>query len=160
MGYPAAVGVLWHVSDKVAIRPELSFAGSSNETSTSTGTLPEIQIEGDGWSIGTGVSALFYLRKADRLRTYVSPRFTYSHASNTTTTTGLPVTNPRNETSTNAVGFSGSFGAQYAVGDRFSIYGELGFGISHSSSKSSNTPTRGSGNSWGLRSGVGVVFYP
>jgi hypothetical protein len=157
MGYPAAVGVLWHVSDKVAIRPELSFAGSSSETTT---TPSDIEIEGDGWTIGTGVSALFYLRKEDRLRTYVSPRFTYIHTSNTTTTTGLPVTNPEVESSSNVVGFSGSFGAQYAVGDRFSIYGELGFAFSHASSKASVTTTRGSGNQWGLRSGVGVVFYP
>ena len=29
MGYPASIGVIWHASDKVAIRPELSLIGGS-----------------------------------------------------------------------------------------------------------------------------------
>jgi hypothetical protein len=30
MGYPSSVGVLWHVTDGVALRPELSFVHTSN----------------------------------------------------------------------------------------------------------------------------------
>jgi hypothetical protein len=163
MGYPASFGVLWHASDKVAIRPELGFSGSSNQTTASpvSPTSGTIEIEGDGSSIGTGVSVLFYIGKYDRLRTYVTPRFTYSHSSSTTTSSGTSGLPPISGTqTTNSTGGSGSFGAQYAIGDRFSVYGELGFSFGHSSSTSSLSSSKGSGNSWGLRSGVGVVFYP
>jgi hypothetical protein len=164
MGYPASFGALWHVSDKVALRPELSFGGSSTDTTGSS-----IDISGNGWSVGTGVSALFYLGKKDRLRTYVSPRFTYGHSSShsslssvipVTPVTTTPVTTSDLTSTSKSTGFSGSFGAQFAVGDRFTVFGEVGLGYAHSWMKSSQTPTSGSGNSWGTRTGVGVVFYP
>ena len=114
MGYPAAVGVLWHVTDKVAIRPEIAFAGSSTTTSGSG-----VDISGDGWNIGTGVSAIFYLRKYDHLRTYVSPRFTYGHQSSSSTTSGLPIssgTSPTYSQTSETFGGFGMFGAQYWLG--------------------------------------------
>lgn len=170
MGYPASFGVLWHTSKKVAIRPEISFAGSSTESTTSLPssqtTVPSISSEGDGWSIGTGVSALFYLRTYEHLRTYFSPRFTYSYtsvstSSNVPTGTGASVSGK--QTSKGATG-TGSFGAQYMLGERFSVFGEIGFGFGHSSlsssSSSTTSSTTGSSNSWGTRAGVGVVFYP
>ena len=153
MGYPAAVGMLWHVSDKVAIRPEFTIGGSSSETSSSS-----LDIEGSGWNVGTGVSALFYLRTEDKLRTYFSPRFSYAHTSSESSSSSLTTTEL--EQSSNALGVSGSFGAQYAVGDRFTVFGELGFAFSHSHGKSSLQPVTGTGNNWGLRSGVGIVYYP
>jgi len=159
MGYPAAIGILWHVTDKVALRPELSFGGSSTDTSGSA-----LDISGDGWTIGTGVSALFYLRTDDRLRTYISPRFVYGHSSSTSSTSGLAavtgITTTELTQSTNSIGGIGSFGAQYAVGDRFTLFGEFGFGFSHIDTTASLTPTTSSGNSWGTRAGVGIVFYP
>jgi hypothetical protein len=171
MGYPASFGVLWHASKKVAIRPEISFAGSSTESTTSLPSsqtsLPSISSEGDGWSIGTGVSALFYLRTYEHLRTYVSPRFTYAYtsvstSSNVPNATGALISGK--QTGKGASG-TGSFGAQYMLGDRFSVFGEVGFGFSHSTSSSSSssttsTATKGSSNAWGTRAGVGVVFYP
>jgi hypothetical protein len=163
MGFPASVGVLWHVNEKVALRPELTFGGSSSETSITTGTQT-ITINSDGWSIGTGVSALFYLKTEDRLRTYVSPRFIYSHTSASSDTSGLttvPGQTPLDATQTgDAWGGIGSFGAQYAVGDRFTVFGELGFGFTHSSTSRTATGTSGSGNAWGTRGGVGIVYYP
>jgi hypothetical protein len=168
MGYPASFGVLWHASKKVAIRPEISFAGSSSESTTSIAgqTLPSINSEGDGWAIGTGVSALFYLRTYEHLRTYFSPRFTYAYTSNSTSS-NLPSatggTISGKQTGKGAAGI-GSFGAQYMLGDRFSVFGEVGFGFSHTTSSSSattaTTGSTGSSNSWGTRAGVGVVFYP
>jgi len=154
MGYPAALGVLWHVSDKVAIRPELTFGGTSTTTTSSS-----FDNEGNGWTVGTGVSAIFYLGSpADKLRTYVAPRFTYAHMSSTVKLSS--VTNSSTTTTGNGVGGFGLFGAQYAVGDRFTVFGEVAFGLTHSSTTSSLLPTKGSGNSWGIHSGAGIVFYP
>src|SRR4051812_18079618 len=76
IGYPATFGIIWHASDRIAIRPELTLTGSSNDTEASGGI---VALSGDGMAIGTGVSALIYLHKYERLRTYVSPRFTYNH---------------------------------------------------------------------------------
>ena len=164
MGFPAAVGVLWHLNEKVALRPELTFGGSSSETSITTTTTTPISINSDNWSVGTGVSALFYLKTEDKLRTYVSPRFIYSHTSSSSDTSGLTTvpgqTSVDLSQSGDAWGGIGSFGAQYAVGDRFTVFGEFGFGFTHSSTSRSATGASGSGNAWGTRGGVGIVYYP
>ena len=153
MGYPASVGIVWPVSESVAIRPELSFSGSSSDSSGSA-----FESEADGWAIGTGVSALFYLRKYDNLRTYFVPRFTYSRATNTVTSSSF--TNTESTTTTTNTGLAGSFGAQYSLGDKFGVFGEVGFGFNHSTGKSTTTTGRASSNTWGTRTAVGVIFFP
>lgn len=154
IAYPAAVGILWHASDTVAIRPDVSFSGSSSDA-----TIGTTSFSSSAWNVGVGVSALFYLRKYDHLRTYFSPRYTYSRTSSTSTPANpTQGTLPDTTQTSTANGFAGSFGAQYGLSDRFSLFGELGFGFAHSTAKS-DTGTQGSGNAWGLRSGVGVVLY-
>jgi len=66
MGYPAAVGVLFHVSDSLAIRPEVSFSTTTADITltTSSSTL-----------YGVGVSALIYVKRWDALGAYVVPRY-------------------------------------------------------------------------------------
>ena len=154
MAYPASVGLLWRVSDKVAVRPELSISGGASETSSSS-----FETESDAWTLNTGVSVLFYLNKYDDLRTYFTPRFTYAHGSSDTDATGF-VTNTSATSTLNAIGLSGAFGAEYSLGRKFGVFGEVGFGFSHSTTKSSIIPTESSGNNWGSRAGVGVIFYP
>ena len=153
MGYPASIGVLWRVSETLAIRPELSFAGGDSDASGTS-----FVSETNGWALGTGVSALFYLHKYDSLRTYVVPRFTYSRTSNTSTSSSF--TNSETTTTSTNTGLSGSFGSQYSLGDRFGVFGEVGFGFNHSSGKSSTSPVKVSGNNWSTRTGVGVIFFP
>ena len=61
------------------------------------------------------MSALFYLRSADALRTFVvDPRVSYSYSSITGGATGKT--------------WSGQlfFGAEYALGRRFGVFGEAG----------------------------------
>jgi hypothetical protein len=164
MGYPASIGVLWHITDRVAIRPEVSLSQLSN---TSTATVTVIGPGGvvisntittstnDQWNVGVGASALFYVSQWDALRTYVSPRFQYTRGS----VSGMSGTIETDFLS-NAYLVSGSFGAQYALSRRFALYGELGLGFT----KSSTTTTQpGAGtsdtNTWSTRSGVGVVLY-
>lgn len=157
MGYPASFGIIWHASDRIAIRPELTLTGSSSET-RSSGDFP-VELTGDGWAIGTGVSALIYLHKYDRLRTYVSPRFTYSHTSTTTKTTAAIIGLGESTATGNAYGGAGSFGAEYRFADKFAVFGEVGFGVTHTSGTNSLSPIRPTTTSWGTRSGVGVTFY-
>jgi len=153
MGYPSSFGVVWHVSDKVALRPELSLAGGSsdiNGAGFSTGS--------DTTAVATGISALFYLNTADKLRTYVSPRFTYAHS--TTEQDLSSITNSTTKATTNNTAGQGSFGAQYYVSNRFAVFGELGFGFSHTETTSNLAPTTGTSWAWGTRSAVGIIFYP
>src|SRR5690349_6856829 len=68
MGYPTAIGVLWHVSDRIAVRPEIDF---SRSTATSEGTSPLGSLNDDETTshvIRPAVSALFYVTQRDQLR--------------------------------------------------------------------------------------------
>ena len=47
MGYPATIGLIWHIGDSAALRPEFSFSRTANEASSST--VPSV-----GSSTGTG----------------------------------------------------------------------------------------------------------
>jgi len=154
MGYPGAVGMIWHVAERVALRPEFSFASSAADTATS-GT--------DATSFGVGVSGLFYVRTWDNLRAYVSPRFVYGRG--TTTSKGTATFEGTN--SSYATSFS--FGSQYAFSRRFGVFGEVGLGYtdlkgSLSSlqpvpSLSITIPTDVRSHSWSTRTGVGIVVY-
>jgi hypothetical protein len=145
IGYPAAVGVVWHASDAVAIRPDFRISGSSTDPS---GT--------NGWSLGTGVSALFYLGSTDNVRTYVSPRLDYQR--NSTTITALAIEQTR---TSHAWGVAGSFGAEYTPNRRFGVFGEIGFGYSRLKLDAlSPIVSATTAHGWGTRAGVGVIFYP
>ena len=85
MGYPAQVGVLWTVSDHVAIRPEMNWTRTTTESvSTSTifngtgVTTTSVTTTSNSNAIGGGVTALFYLTHRDALRTYLAPRYSYA----------------------------------------------------------------------------------
>jgi hypothetical protein len=173
MGYPESVAVLWHVTDRVAVRPELSFRSSHNEGGgSSLGTVASST--SDSSFVGVGASGLFYVARWDALRAYVSPRVAFSRSHSTSEITialpPFPVTvgglTPTTTTQTiigHTVGADGSFGAQYAFHARFSAYGEVGFGYSRSTG--SETPASPvtfvlpTTSGWGTRSAVGVIFY-
>jgi hypothetical protein len=159
MGYPASIGLVWHANKNVAIRPELSLSGSSSSANGSTGS-PGIttSIEGDGLALGTGVSVLFYLHTYDHLRTYFSPRFTYAHT-RSTTTSSTSVGSFETKTTSYSLTGNGSFGAEYALSDKFSAFGEVGFGFGHSKNSSSSSSIKPTANNWGTRTGVGVIYY-
>ena len=142
MGYPASIGVIFHATDKVAIRPELSFAKN---------TIDGVRLNSENWNIGTGVSALFYLASHEHVHTYVSPRFTYTRSS---TNIG------GSDTTSTAWGALGSFGAQYSPTPKFSVFGEVGIGYTRQRSESGLTGLQIKGNSVGSRTGVGIIFYP
>jgi opacity protein-like surface antigen len=142
LGFPASVGLLWHVTENVAIRPEFNFSTTSNENS-------------DVWTYGLGVSALFYVSNTDNVRTYFSPRFTYSQSN-------LGIDRPGGgDTDLNATsyGFIGSFGAQYTPNSRFGIFGEVGLGYSRATSEIEDFDEDSKSHNLSLRTGAGVIFY-
>ena len=104
IAYPASIGVIWHATDTVAIRPVFTFAHNSSETEPSTA-------ESDSSVFGLDLGVLFYLKKYDTVRTYVSPRFTYQRMNTTTTSGSTQTTLPEIESTANTTGGAGTFGA-------------------------------------------------
>jgi len=150
MGYPATVGVLWHVNDKLAVRPEVSFVHSSSETES---TPPIADSTSDGNAFSVGLSAVISLARWDMTRAYVVPRYAYGR---TTSSINGPFTIQDDVTATtHSMGVS--FGAQHALGERFAVYGELG--LVYEKSDTEVTTSELHRNSFGTRSGVGVVVY-
>ena len=104
----------------------------------------------------------------------MSPRYTYSRSSSTVelpirlTLTPIALSPISSTTVTTSYGASGSFGAQYELGKRFGVFGELGLSYTHSGDRSTSptSPLRfdiGGGDlkSWtlGMRSGAGVILF-
>jgi hypothetical protein len=172
MGYPAAIGVIWHVTDRVAVRPEISVTKSATEfigssvTFSSGGVLTNTTTTTttDTWQSSGGLSALFYLSRHDKLRTYLSPRWAYTHVSSSPSSTNSTVTSVVTGTTGHGNFVSGAFGAEYALGDRFSMFGEIGLGYNRTVSSpltNSSLLTIGGSRATNLstRSGAGVVLY-
>jgi hypothetical protein len=178
MGYPTAVGVIWNITDRVAVRPEMTIGGGSTDSSGRDvigGT--QTALTTDTFSIGVGLSGLFYIKRWDALRAYVTPRFAYAHSSNSS---GSPSTiiASSSEGMSRTYTTSGSFGAEYAIGRRFGVFGEIGLAYASSTTSSTTTvvstltfvgiplpPTISTSSSevhlksWGVRSAVGVNVY-
>jgi len=146
MGFPASIGVFWKVSDAIAVRPEFRFSLTSDDD------------DQDSSVYGTGVTGLFYLKSADALRMYVGPRFTYERQNEEDQ--GFFTL----ESTANVYSLSGLFGAQYLLGDRFLIYGEVGVRFGYVSGRDTVTSPAFSvsddsfGHAWGSTGGVGIVL--
>ena len=182
MGYPTAVQMLWRMNDVATLRPEFTWARSSNESPSVNdpvlGTIAN-PTTFDSWQATVGLSALFYVHRVERLRTYVSPRFAYSHSISSSGISNTPTgSNGRGRTYTT----SGSFGAEYPVGRHFGVFGELGVSYMSMTTETTLVETRNSivtigpgglvtststftvqseshAHSIATRSGVGVIFY-
>lgn len=148
-GYPGAIGLQWHVADRVAVRPEISFS----KTATSSDGI--VDATTDFWSLGTGVSVLFFSPVTDNLRTYVGPRFSYMR------TTGH---GDASKSTADSYSIAGTFGAHYQLGQRFAAFGELGLGYTRQTGSLTTTivsevRTTNRGNSVSTRTGIGVILY-
>ncbi len=156
MGYPSSVAVIWHMTNRVAIRPEVSLNWSSTEFETDL-PIDGGELSTDSFSTGIGVGALFYLSTTDRLRTYISPRINYVR---TSIDTNAPFT-PDLERTLDGFQVAGSFGGQFAVSDRFSVFGEVGLAYSKTTTTLEispvNTETRM--RTFGTRTTAGVTLY-
>jgi hypothetical protein len=192
MGYPSSVGVIWHVAERFAIRPEVSFSTSTDENPISTSLsvvggsefLPSSSgSRSTSTRVGVGISGLFYIGQWAALRAYVAPRFVYSRDRGTFEFTSERfVVNPSltapfgpltpvmvtTTTRRTLTGKSGSdlFGASYSLHERFSVFGEVGFGYERIGVSSTSTPQQSvdvsigyKAHDWSTRTGAGVVFY-
>jgi hypothetical protein len=70
MGYPASIGLIWHVTDWFALRPDFSWS-RYEATSEAGGSF-------EAWQLSSGLSLLFTVHEWDALRAYVSPAGGYA----------------------------------------------------------------------------------
>ena len=173
MGYPAAVGVIWNVTDRLALRPEATISKTSVESLGSDILVPATTQTNDTTQLGVGLSALIYLGTWDAVRAYVSPRFTYSRSSTSTNPGSTVFPSFTTDTTGNAYATTGSFGAQGSLGRRFGVFGEIGAGFTSTSTTTTSTiQTSTAGgipipavrseshtHTWSIRTGAGVIFY-
>lgn len=185
LAYPTSVGIQWTLNDRIALRGDGTVRWSSTTQESSpqvSGALniPTLRSSYESHSVGgtIGVSALITLSKADRFRTYVSPRMAWSLTRTTTTIsydlnaiqgqlpepllrTLAPQTLKTNDTTPTA---SVVGGASAAVHERLSVFAEAGVGYSWGSlsqastgSVTANTPTHT--KALAMRSGIGAIVY-
>jgi opacity protein-like surface antigen len=158
-GYPGAIGIIWHASERVAVRPDFTFSRTTSENDSGV----TAGLETKGWSLGFGVSALFYTGGAGPLRTFVSPRVAYARLS---TTSEVSASTSASESTSNTWQFAGTFGAQYSLGDRFSVFGEAGLAYAQGKStfrvggsSAGVDPGETTNRTFGTRTAVGIVVY-
>src|SRR5262249_58593869 len=126
--------VLWTVADRLAIRPEVNWTRTTTESVTTStifnGTVlstTSITTTSETNAVGGGASALIYIHTRDALRTYVTPRFTYTRTTNTNDLSGLAANVvPPSEATTSTYTVAGSIDTQYSIAKHFGIFGELG----------------------------------
>ena len=177
-GYPAAVGVLWQITDRFAIRPDVSWSWSSSESSSTIdvgggfGTISSAS-SFESHTTTFGISGLWTIHREDALRVYLGGRAGYSRSTGTNTSTsanisiGFPALTPVVTTTTRTTesrneGYAASamFGGQYQLVRRFATFGEIGVTYSSTESDSDNvTRLDTKVRSASLRSGVGVILF-
>lgn len=172
LGYPAAIGVLWHVNDRLAVRPDVTLNRSETKTTLTTTTS---SLFGGGLSTttttstqtdttwSTGVSLLVTLADLDDLRLYLVPRVSYLRAetSSEATTAGLSGLGSFDSTNDGVTVLAG-FGAHYMLGTRAALFAESGVQYlrqSFSSGIAGASGTKSTVTSLGLRSAVGFAVY-
>ena len=163
IAFPGPIGVVWQPMERAAVRATVSFASNGLEDGDS-----------DGFSLGPSVSGLFYLQPSGPFRVYLSPRYSYSRSS-TTSSIEVPSLSPpftittvtvSTESKNRSHGGAGLVGVEYRLGERFAVFGEAG--LQYSRSRSSFTrsgglplsiPSPSERWTFGSTGGVGVSVY-
>jgi len=172
IGYPTAVGVIWQVVDRVAIRTDTFFSSSWTDADSANAGDEFSRLLGttastSGRNFGVGVSVLVTIAKWERLRAYLAPRAAYGRSTSESEISistslqflpslpglpGLPATptviQPATfETKVTTQTYGASFGTQYGLGERFAAFGEVGVAYASSRPSSGGALSFGSGGS-------------
>lgn len=164
IAYPGRIGLLWHVSDRVAIRPAVSFTSAWGEDSISE-SQDFTATANDAKSVDFDISVLIGVAKWDDLRAYVVPRYAYNRTSSSfeVTATFVPGGSFESEglvfeNETTSHGFGAAVGLQHALHERFSVFAEAGLRYDHATTRfeRANTAVQKAVSSSAF---VGAVFY-
>jgi hypothetical protein len=133
VGFPTVTGIDWEISDRLALRPDVSFSISS--LTSGDGAVSQ---QSRVLTVGLGIA--IYVKRWDALRLYGIPRVAHvlNRSSSTTTTTSTA---------------SGSLGVQYPLVPRLSIFAEAGATYTHLRTPSLST------NALANRSAIGAILF-
>jgi hypothetical protein len=164
MGVPVQVGILWHATERVAVRPDVSFSWSSSDLAAASSDYVDYSSSTSLSRLSLGLALLYYVGDDEGVRTYLAPRYRASRVSTSSESTlvipGIPDVLPGSDRRLTQVSHSGgvSFGASYAPGDRLAVFGEAGLEFATSSSPRLDD-IEATSRAVGTTAGVGVVFY-
>ena len=169
MTYPARIGVLWHITDRVAILPDVALERFSWESEFSFGLTGPGSFIGSTsratnitWELAPGANLLVDLARWDDVATYLTGGWSYLYLRETrtevTTSTGQGTSFPPSGTEVTKSTDSGhetrgAFGVRYVPSRRFGIYGEVGVEYRKSSQTTLTSSTLRN------RGAVGAIFY-
>jgi hypothetical protein len=145
---PSAIGVIWHATPRMAVRPDLSFSFSESDAEVGT------DINSSSFTLGTSV--LFYTGRWDNLQTYLAPRVSYSWSSSSIDGSGADLSSSQDGWS-----LSGTFGAHYLLGTRFAVFAEAGLAYSSTTAETATSFGDNERTTWafGTRTLVGATLY-
>jgi len=153
MGYPS-LGLIWHASERIAVRPEIGFSSGSGESDLS---------ETSSTSVSVGASVLFYAAKRDSAALFFAPRYAYQHSSSKIESTSPFGGDSELKITSHSSVVSGSVGAQYWLSKRFSLFGEAGiqyaWGSSENDSAFSGLSSGTDSHVFGTRSSIAAIWY-
>lgn len=129
-GYPASIGALWQVRERVALRPEFTI-GYSNETD------PDISLTAHGWRFGIATSAVLSLYRDKPRHLYAVPYYEFrrrnaafsqsmSYAPDPLEPQRSELTTLEVNTRTNDHTIAGLIGIAFDVSDRSAVFAEVG----------------------------------
>jgi len=145
-------GIIWHVSDRVAVLPNAGYSYSWGDTAYGSST---------GWTLGAGVSLRVYAWEWKGLHLFLSPKYSYGRNSGTSDY-APPTGSPSTSTSIgNSHLISGTWGLQYPISERISIYGDYGLAYSRATSSQMPDSVSGDAHSSSIRTGGswGLILY-
>jgi hypothetical protein len=165
LGYPARVGVLWHVTGRFSLRPEIGWSFGTTESeidfTSGTGLPPRTStIEGDNWLATIGLSVPFTVKSWDALRVTLVPSYRYTQQTSTSVSSffvggALPTISTR-ETITYEHSGGAAFGVQFTPHQRFAIFGETGLQYTSAGTRDAD---RFRLRAFGTEGVLGAVFY-
>ncbi len=144
-----SLGVIWHITDKVAFVPNVTLA---RNWSTYSSTQSESKNTTN--SVGVTAGMRFYTHDWKGMRFYLSPSYGFSRSSSDSSQSGLIEVSGSGTTRSHSVG--GAWGVQYAVTDRISIFGDIGARYSRSTFESTDSQTPAGSSNGNLVSTVGT----
>ena len=140
------IGVIWNINDRVAILPGFSIShGWSSFSSNSSNTDTSLQLN---------AALRFYIQEWKGLEFYLSPKYSYGWGKSELRSDIITL-NGKNHSHR----VSGSWGLQYPISNRLSIFGDIGIEYARnsistaatiSSSTSSKSNLVGTVGTWGL----------
>lgn len=158
------IGLSYHISGRLALRPSIGFVQTSVESETKgearVQKVPrQVKTEKDTTHLSFGLGLHYYVLKADDFSVYSGLNVNYAR-----NTSDLSVDRQKDierNGSGNIWQGSAVLGVQTPLNEHFSLFGEVGFGYTHQTfEREAKGKTDGTSKRWGLaNSGVGLIFY-